>query len=129
MCYRRMQLNNYIPISWDSTVYLCPTIFRVVRLKRIKRIYNFQNCHVAILISQAGSHSLDLLRILRYHPGSAGGTAGDSDGVSHFAPLCVHTHHNAILLIRREESVHFLEVELLVQSRVVYIRPDGAVHL
>ena len=96
MCYRRMQLNNYIPISWDSTVYLCPTIFRVVRLKRIKRIYNFQNCHVAILISQAGSHSLRLLRILRYHPGSAGGTAGDSDGVSHFAPLYVHTHHNAV---------------------------------
>ena len=39
------------------------------------------------------------------------------------------THHNAILLIRGEESVHLLEVELLVQSRVVYIRPDGAVHL
>ena len=108
MCYRRMQLNNYIPISWDSTVYLCPTIFRVVRLKRIKRIYNFQNCHVAILISQAGSHSLSLLRILRYHPGSAGGTVGDSDGVSHFAPLYVHT-----LTIMQYSTVQYSTVQYI----------------
>ena len=40
-----------------------------------------------------------------------------------------YSHHNAILLVGREEPVHLREVELLVQLGVVQVGPDGALDL
>ena len=39
------------------------------------------------------------------------------------------TYHNAILLVRGEESIDLREVQLLVELGVVEVGPDGALHL